>query len=98
MFRRDFESAYRSTFGAAPHRLATLAYDATAMAALLAPDAGAKGAFSRAALTDPSGFLGRDGLFRLTADGLADRRLAVMQVAPGQTTVISAPELSFAGS
>jgi hypothetical protein len=98
LFRREFEGNYRATFGTPPHRLATLAYDATAMAALLARDVGANGTFSRAALTDSSGFLGRDGLFRLQPDGLAERRLAVLQIAPTQAYVISPPEITFAGS
>lgn len=97
-FRRDFENTYRAIYGAQPHRLATLAYDATAMAALLAIDVGTNGTFSLAALTDPSGFFGRDGLFRLNPDGLTDRRLAVLQVEPRQVTIISAPDTSFAGS
>ncbi|MFO1112679.1 MAG: hypothetical protein U1E35_01965 [Rhodospirillales bacterium] len=49
-----------------------------------------------AALTDPSGFYGRDGLFRLTADGLAERRLAILRVDRDGVTVIDEPPRSFA--
>jgi branched-chain amino acid transport system substrate-binding protein len=97
-FRAEFESRYRAVFGAAPHRLATLAYDAMAMAALLAGNVGRDGIVKTSALTDPSGFLGRDGLFRFRPDGLAERRLAILQITPRETVVISPPEISFAGS
>lgn len=95
-FRRDFERTYQALFGSRPHRLATIAYDATAMAALLARDR-PQNAYQRAAISDPSGFLGRDGLFRFNADGTVDRRLAVLQVDRGSVTVIGAAEQSFAG-
>jgi branched-chain amino acid transport system substrate-binding protein len=97
-FRHGFEADYNAAFGSQPPRLATLAYDATAMAAVLAPEVGALGVFDDRLLTDPSGFLGRDGLFRLLPDGLADRRLAVLQVEPRDVSVVSVPATSFAGS
>ena len=95
-FRRDFERTYQALFGSRPHRLATIAYDATAMAALLARDR-PQSAYQRAAISDPSGFLGRDGLFRFNGDGTVDRRLAVLRVDRDSVTVISAAEESFAG-
>ena len=49
-----------------------------------------------AALTDPNGFYGRDGLFRLTSDGLADRKLAILRVDPTGVTVIDEPPRTFA--
>ncbi len=77
--RGEFVSEYRQVFGAAPPRLATLAFDATALAAVLGraesgPD------YSSRALTDPNGFWGRDGVFRFRNDGTAERGLAVVQV------------------
>lgn len=93
--REDFEERYRRTFGQAPPRLATLAYDATALAAVLAR--GPQSApFTEASLTDPNGFYGRDGLFRLTADGVVERRLAVLRVEPRGPIVIDEPPRSFA--
>ena len=78
-----------------PPRLATLAYDATALAAVLARGPQQQ-PFSAAALTDPNGFYGRDGLFRLTSDGLADRKLAILRVDRNGVTVIDEPPRTFA--
>lgn len=82
--RSRFMSRIRTAQSAAPVRLATLSYDATALAAVLA--AQGRG-FDEAALTNPAGFAGLDGLFRLNADHVAERGLAVMQVTAGGTQV-----------
>jgi len=90
--RTDFASAFKRTYGRTPPRLATLAYDATALAAVLArsekgPD------FSATAITVPSGFWGRDGIFRFLPGGVAERGLAVMKVGRRGPEIISrAPE------
>jgi branched-chain amino acid transport system substrate-binding protein len=90
--RADFERRFVQLYHHAPPRLATLAYDATALAAVLArgdrgPD------FSAMALTNPSGFAGVDGIFRFKPDGLVQRGLAVLQVRRGGNIVIDpAPE------
>ena len=55
--RTDFERQYSATFQAKPHRLATLAYDATALAVILGQRAG-DGPIGRDLLTDPKGFPG----------------------------------------
>ncbi|NBX74679.1 MAG: penicillin-binding protein activator [Alphaproteobacteria bacterium] len=77
--RRRFVGQYQNTFGAAPPRLASLAYDAVAML----------GALSRmgrpleaAQFQTAGGFDGVDGLFRLTAGGLAERRLSIYEITP----------------
>lgn len=89
--RADFQKRFTDTYKRAPARLATLAYDATALAAVLArtPD------FSAAALTNPSGYAGLDGIFRLRADGVAERGLAVLEVHRTGTTVIDEAPTSF---
>ncbi|MGE5442249.1 MAG: penicillin-binding protein activator [Bacteroidota bacterium] len=93
--REEFNVRYRRTFGQAPPRLATLAYDATALAAVLArgPE---RTPFSEGSLTDPNGFFGRDGLFRLDSDGVVDRKLAILRVDRGGFTVIDEPPRTFA--
>ncbi len=93
--RQDFEITFKRTFGQAPPRLATLAYDATALAAVLARGPQSQ-PFTAAALTDPNGFYGRDGLFRLTSDGLAERKLAILRVDPTGVSVIDEPPRTFA--
>ena len=52
--------------------------------------------FSEASLTDPNGFFGRDGLFRLDSDGVVDRKLAILRVDRGGFTVIDEPPRTFA--
>jgi ABC-type branched-subunit amino acid transport system substrate-binding protein len=93
--REEFNDRFRGTFGQAPPRLATLAYDGTALAAVLARGPEAR-PFSEAALTDPNGFFGRDGLFRLAPDGVVDRKLAIVQVERNDLRVVDEPPRSFA--
>jgi branched-chain amino acid transport system substrate-binding protein len=76
--RADFEKRYSDAFGEAPPRLTTLAYDAAALAAVLARPEGS--AFGDQSIADPSGFLGRDGIFRFLPNGLNERGYAVLQV------------------
>lgn len=76
-----FVSKYRSVYGASPPALAALSYDAISLVALLAKGTPYK-RFTRAALTDPNGFVGVDGIFRFDPDGTAERGLAVMAVTP----------------
>jgi len=90
--RRAFQTDYENTYAAKPPRIATLAYDAVALAAVLAKSQGGAD-FSKTAIMSPSGFWGRDGIFRFTADGVAERGLAVLQVRPRDFRVVSpAPE------
>lgn len=92
--RAAFERRYQELYKTKPARLATLGYDATALAAVLtrAPQ-GAD--FSTATLTSPNGFAGIDGIFRLRADGLVQRGLAVLEVHRGAGTVIDPAPQSF---
>ncbi|MEX2249797.1 MAG: penicillin-binding protein activator, partial [Parvibaculum sp.] len=48
-----------------------------------------------AALTDPDGFAGVDGIFRFMADGRTERGLAVMEVRPGGAVVVDPAPTSF---
>ncbi len=93
--RVRFVARFESIYGATPPRLATLAYDATALAgALGAQPRGVD--FSNDALLSPNGFAGVDGVFRFGVDGLAERGLAVMQVMPeGVAAVLDPARRSF---
>ena len=94
--RADFEKRFAALYGHAPPRLATLAYDATALAAALSR--GSEGAdFSTEALTNPNGFVGLDGIFRLRSDGRAERGLAVIEIHRAGNTVVSPEPQSFSG-
>ncbi len=95
--RADFERRYTSTYGRPPHRLATLAYDGVALAGHLArlkPG----GDFSAEALTNPNGWSGIDGIFRLLPDGRTERALAVIEVQAARNTVVSPAPATFAPS
>lgn len=85
--RQRFEQQYFNTYGQKPLRLATLAYDATALAAILARNGFENGNapdYSYAALTNPNGFSGTDGIFRFRTNGLIERKLAVLELRNGQ--------------
>ena len=92
--RTDFERRYQSTFSREPTRLASLAYDAVALAALLSRDAGASG-FSRPRLENGEGFAGADGLFRFRANGAIERGLAIIQVGQNTTNVLDPAPRQF---
>jgi ABC-type branched-subunit amino acid transport system substrate-binding protein len=92
--RASFERRFQEAEGHAPPRLATLAYDATALAAVLAKNPAGPD-FSAASLTNPSGFVGLDGVFRLHADGLIERELAVLEVERGAPRVLDPAPQSF---
>ena len=92
--RTAFDAQYQEAYGGAPVRLATLAYDATALAAVLARVEGGPD-FSAATLMSPSGFDGRDGIFRFLSSGVAERGLAVMQVRQRDARVIQKAPATF---
>jgi len=94
--RGDFEKKFSALYGHPPPRLATLAYDATALAAALSR--GPQGAdFSPDALTNQNGFVGLDGIFRLRADGRVERGLAVIEIHRAGNAVVSPEPQSFSG-
>ncbi len=92
--RAPFEQRFSQLYRHPPPRLATLGYDATALAAVLAR--APQGAdFSDQALTNPNGFSGLDGIFRFRTNGLVQRGLAVLQVQRGSNTIIDQPPQTF---
>jgi ABC-type branched-subunit amino acid transport system substrate-binding protein len=92
--RSDFENRFDSTYHYKPPRLATLAYDATALAIVLGRQ-GTGSQYDITNITNPSGFAGIDGIFRFQPDGLIERGLAVLQVGPTGPTVIDSAPKSF---
>ncbi len=83
---------YEAKFGQPPHPLATIAYTATLLAnskslSMSLPP------YDRAQLTRPSGFNGRDGLFRFLADGRSQYALAIKQIIIGGTQQIDGPKI-----
>ncbi|HET8728874.1 MAG TPA: penicillin-binding protein activator [Alphaproteobacteria bacterium] len=94
--RADFERRYQENFGAAPPRLATLAYDAVALAAVLARSPFGS-TYDWPVLTDPSGFIGLDGVFRFEPTGEVQRGLAVLEVTPQGPVVVDPAPQTFVG-
>jgi branched-chain amino acid transport system substrate-binding protein len=95
--RRDFEKRYAENYGSTPPRLASLAYDSTALAAVLA-QTGAADAYSKPKLTNPRGFAGIDGVFRFRQDGLSERGLAVLEIGGGAARVVDPAPTAFLSS
>lgn len=79
-----------------PRNIASLAYDGVALAATLAEQAHGKH-FTSAMFTNTRGFLGVNGLFRFTAEGLVERGLAVIQIQQGKFVIVDPTPRTFAG-
>jgi branched-chain amino acid transport system substrate-binding protein len=87
---------YRTRFGKAPYRLASLGYDSVLLVTKIASGWRVGTAFPAAALADSGGFSGIDGAFRFGRDNVAERMLEVQQVNPTGLTLISPAPRSFA--
>ena len=72
-FRQHFEN----NFGTEPPRIAGIAYDATALTAVLGLNTQG---IAMNELLSTSGFAGVDGVFRLTRTGLSERALALLEL------------------
>ena len=81
-----FVQRYQSVYGSAPDLRAGVVYDAVTLAIALGKSKPG-GDYSITRLTDPSGFSGVTGLFRLNADGTVTRGLSVLEIGPGGITV-----------
>lgn len=87
---RGFSERFAKTFGIAPPRIASLAYDAVSAAVALSTGP-APGRYAAANLTRPNGFSGVDGMVRLLPDGRSERSLAILEVQKFGSTVVDAP-------
>jgi branched-chain amino acid transport system substrate-binding protein len=91
---QGFTRRYVETYGDAPPRLASLAYDAVSLAiSLSANQPGQR--FVASELTRASGFQGVDGLFRLRPEGTSERGFAIMEVQKYGNQVIEPAPSSF---
>lgn len=87
--RIDFTNNYQATHGNEPPRIADIAFDAAAIARVVAN----RGGFTIASLTTAEGFSGASGLIILSADGDVRRGLGLFQVQRrGATLLQPAPE------
>jgi ABC-type branched-subunit amino acid transport system substrate-binding protein len=92
--RAEFEAHYTDLYRTKAPRLATLGYDAMALAAVLARAPNGTD-FSDATLASANGFAGLDGIFRFRSNGLVQRGLAVLEVHRGAGTVLDRAPQSF---
>ncbi len=96
--RKKFNKRYQEIYHESSPRLATLAYDATALTILLAKNSYKQtGAinFTRASLIDPNGFTGIDGIFRFHSNGLIERGLAILEYKNGKIEVLEKAPTTF---
>ncbi len=96
--RRDFEKRYKSTYQKSVPRLASLAYDATALSAILARNGiktNGTPAFDRRSISNPNGFAGIDGIFRFRSDGMVERGLAILEYKNGEIVIIDDAPRTF---
>ena len=90
----QFRGRFNARYGSAPHELSALAYDGIAAVGALAKTGG-PGALSGARLTQPAGFQGVNGIFRLRPDGTTERGLAVATIQDKRVVVIDPAPRSF---
>ena len=90
--RSRFTKIYSNTYGTQPPRLASMGYDATALAISLSKSGNG---YSRSALVQPNGFYGLDGIFRFHKNGLVERGLAIMEFSRGRTIIRKDAPKSF---
>ncbi|WP_245424118.1 penicillin-binding protein activator [Methylovirgula sp. 4M-Z18] len=91
---RNFAQRYRAKYNSEPHRLASLAYDATSLAAAL-PRVQSANPYTDAVLTDSKGFTNVDGFFRFRTNGQVERALAVYQIGNGSKSILDAAPRSL---
>lgn len=92
---RQFAESYQSRFGAKPYRLATLGYDAVLLTLRVAREWKPGSLFPTARLGDRGGFLGLDGPFRFSENGVVERSFEVNEVRDGGVTAVSPAPTRF---
>lgn len=95
--RQGFETRFMNSYSYKPQRVASLAYDAVALAATLANNP-ASVDFSVAAFSSPNGFAGpANGIFRCKPSGICERGLSVLKITSDGFKEISPSPRSFVG-
>ncbi len=96
--RDPFERKYIATYNTKPPRIATIAYDATALSAVLAArgfQESGRPAFDRASINNPNGFAGIDGIFRFRQNGTAERGLSILEIRNGRLNILDPAPQTF---
>ena len=92
---RQFYDSYRTRFGEAPPRIATLGYDAVLLTLNVARDWQSGQPFPVGELDQDGGFLGIDGAFRFNRIGIGERVVEVREVRDGSVAVVSEAPAGF---
>jgi ABC-type branched-subunit amino acid transport system substrate-binding protein len=92
---KRFADSYAARFGAQPYRAATLGYDAVLLTLRVARDWKVGTPFPKSELYDKGGFLGVDGAFRFTRNGVIERALEVREVKGGEVTPVDPAPTGF---
>ena len=90
-----FAESYTSRFGSQPYRVATLGYDAVLLTLRVARDWKVGTPFPKNELFDKGGFLGVDGAFRFSRNGVVERALEVREVKGGEVTPVDPAPAGF---
>ncbi len=93
---RTLSTKYRTSYGAAPYRLASLGYDSVLLSVRIAADWKPGTPFPTARLIDPEGFAGIDGAFRFGRTGVAERNLEIQEIGAAGIGVVDAAPRGFA--
>ncbi|SLN22951.1 Penicillin-binding protein activator LpoA [Roseovarius litorisediminis] len=93
----QYITRFQAAYGNSPHAISGLAYDAIAAIGALAKS-GSRTALTRGSLTQPAGFQGVNGVFRLLADGTNERGLAVATIRDQKLVVIAPAPQGFGGA
>ncbi len=95
--RNKFERKYHNIYFSKPPRIASLSYDATALAITLAQIGYSNNTdtFNSRAITNANGFFGVDGIFRFRKDGIVERGLAVLEYRNGSIIAIDKAPTTF---
>lgn len=93
----QFQNRYQAAYGEPPLPISGLAYDGVAAIGALVKQ-GNRNALTSSGLTQGSGFVGVNGIFRLRSDGTNERGLAVATIQNGQISVLDPAPRSFAGA
>ncbi|MEM7618249.1 MAG: penicillin-binding protein activator [Pseudomonadota bacterium] len=93
-----FKNKYKTAYGSDPARIASLAFDATALAATLLQNGAIEKnprPFSPIFISNPNGFAGADGVFRFAPNGIVERKLSILELRNGSIAEVSPAEKRF---
>lgn len=92
-----YSARYTEAFGQSPHAVSGLAYDGIAAIGALIQTKKSD-ALTRSALTQPQGFVGVSGIFRLNQDGTNERGLSVSTIQNNKVVQIDPAPTNFQAS